>query len=472
MEVDAPDAAPAPAEEEEADDADADAAPAVDRNAAYKAALLADARRATKRSHVGIEGEAEESDEEDGGQMGLGDFGFGVSSKKPKKGDDPDEKEDLEVTAEDLEAIVDELSDGEGDEAGAEAHRLQQDRKTEREEMAAMLQRVRDGFGSEAAGGGNRGAFRLADLVGMDKAAKAEAKRLGLGESDDEVEKLRRGSDGEESDDDDDDGGDEERGLAALISQELKNRHLGARLKAAKRDEIQVSDSESDDDDDAAPDIGGDGSDDDESEAAIARRAKTFARRAKMRRALAEKAHRDREDRAASGDAKCEMAALLEADEDSQLILSMLQRSQSSSAPSAPPLSRQGSLLRQPSLARTASSASDGGRAAKKPRLGAGVDADARDTLLDRCGSFFATLNRAGSRSHAPTAKAHASRAGRGAAASISSLFGGDNSNSQFGFANSRSNLPSASSSNQPQGDKIVGGGAPKQPIWAAISKA
>ena len=59
-----------------------------------------------------------------------------------------------------------------------------------------------------------------------------------------------------------------------------------------------------------------------------------------------------------------------------------------------------------------------------------------------------------------------------GNSASISSLFGGDNSNSQFGFANSRSNLPPASSSNQPQGDKIVGGGAPKQPIWAAISKA
>ena len=103
--------------------------PKKDRNAAYKAMLEADARRAKQKTAHGIEGEAEESDEEGQAQMGLGDFGFGVS--KPKQ--DQEEQEDVKITEDDLEAVVDELSDGEGDEEGAEQQRAKEERKRERE---------------------------------------------------------------------------------------------------------------------------------------------------------------------------------------------------------------------------------------------------------------------------------------------------------------------------------------------------
>ena len=117
--------------EEEAQDQ-----PKKDRNAAYKAMLEADAKRAKQKTAHGIEGEAEESDEEGQAQMGLGDFGFGVS--KPKQ--DQEEQEDVKITEDDLEAVVDELSDGEGDEEGAEQQRAKEERKREREEMAQMLE--------------------------------------------------------------------------------------------------------------------------------------------------------------------------------------------------------------------------------------------------------------------------------------------------------------------------------------------
>ena len=399
--------------------------PKKDRNAAYKALLEADAKRARQKTAHGIEGEAEESDEEGRAQMGLGDFGFGVS--KPKA--DAEEQEDVRITEDDLEAVVDELSDGEGDEGGAEAQRAKEERKREREEMAQMLRRVRDGFGGQDARGG---AFRIDDLVGMDASARKEAKRLGLEDSDDEeIRKLRAGSDDEEEEDEDE--GDEERGLAALISQELKNRHLGDRLRRKQEPLISESESESEDEQDAVKA----GSDSEEDEAAIKIKSRQWARRAKMRRVLDEKAAREKAEREANGEASQGGAALLDADEDSQLILSMLSRTQSSRSVSS---QRSGelpsSLDRAPSLIRSASDSQAAWLpAAKKPRLGTGVSQQAEDTLLGRCGSFFAALDRSHS-AGAPSAKSHAAKAAK-TAVSLSSLFGLDASSQ--GFPSSRS---------------------------------
>ena len=395
--------------------------PKKDRNAAYKAMLEADAKRAKQKTAHGIEGEAEESDEEGQAQMGLGDFGFGVS--KPKQ--DQEEQEDVKITEDDLEAVVDELSDGEGDEEGAEQQRAKEERKREREEMAQMLRRVRDGFGGQDARGG---AFRIDDLVGMDASARKEAKRLGLEDSDDEeIRKLRAGSDDEEEEEDDDEG-DEERGLAALISQELKNRHLGDRLRRKQEPLISESESESEDEAEAVKA----GSDSEEDEVAIKIKSRQWARRAKMRRVLDEKAAREKAEREANGEASQGGAALLDADEDSQLILSMLSRTQSSRSVSS---QRSGelpsSLDRAPSLIRSASDSQAAWLpAAKKPRLGTGVSQQAEDTLLGRCGSFFAALDRSHS-AGAPSAKSHAAKAAK-TAVSLSSLFGLDASSQGF----------------------------------------
>jgi len=447
-------AAPADAEEEEAapriEDMEIDEAPVKkkDRNAAYKAMLEADARQATKKGHAGIEGEAEESDEDDGGQMGLGDFGFGVAKPKAKKDED---QEDLKITEDDLEAVVDELSDGEGDEAGAEAQRAKEARKREREEMAQMLRKVRDGFGGQDARGG---AFRIDDLVGMDASARKEAKRLGLEDSnDEEIRKLRAGSDDDEEDNEDPEV-DEEQGLAALISQQIKDRHLGDRLR--RNEEPLISDSESESEDEEVKKAG---SDSEEDEAAIKVKSRQWARRAKMRRVLEEKSAREKAERAERGENSQGASALFDADEDSQLILSMLSRTQSSRSATSvrsDPFSQlqPSSLERASSLIRSASDSQTAWLpAAKKPRLGAGVSAAAEDALLGRCGSFFAALDRQ-DLSGAPSAKSHANKAAK-TSVSISSLFGGD-SNSQFGGSRSSGKAAPA---------------GPVGPIFAAIKQ-
>ena len=194
-----------------------DQQPKKDRNAAYKALLEADARRAKQKTAHGIEGEAEESDEENG-QMGLGDFGFGVS--KPKQ--DQEEQEDVKITEDDLEAVVDELSDGEGDEEGAEQQRAKEERKREREEMAQMLGGSETGSGGQDARGG---AFGIDDLVVW---MLLQGKRLKVVWR---IATTRRSATRTvpttRTRTEEDDEGDEERGLAALISQSSRTATWG-----------------------------------------------------------------------------------------------------------------------------------------------------------------------------------------------------------------------------------------------------
>ena len=90
-----------------------------------------------------LDDEAEEEEEEEEAIRGLGDFGFTnvtnpTSSKEPKE----DEQSGGELDEDDLEHIVDELSDNEGDQEAAEKARLQNDLETEqnalREVVAAL----------------------------------------------------------------------------------------------------------------------------------------------------------------------------------------------------------------------------------------------------------------------------------------------------------------------------------------------
>ena len=165
------------------------------------------------------------------------------------------------------------------------------------------------------------------------------------------------------------------------------------------------------------------GSDSEEDEVAIKIKSRQWARRAKMRRVLDEKAAREKAEREANGEASQGGAALLDADEDSQLILSMLSRTQSSRSVSSQRSGELASLDRAPSLIRSASDSQAAWLpAAKKPRLGTGVSQQAEDTLLGRCGSFFAALDRSHS-AGAPSAKSHAAKAAK-TAVSLSSLFG------------------------------------------------
>ena len=67
-----------------------------------------------------------------------------------------------------------------------------------------------------------------------------------------------------------------------MISQELKNRHLGDRLRRKQEPLISESESESEDEQEAVKT----GSDSEEDEAAIKIKSRQWARRAKMRRVL------------------------------------------------------------------------------------------------------------------------------------------------------------------------------------------
>ena len=109
-------------DEEEEEDEDEEEREPVDRAAAYKAILAADAKQVKMRKRakaIGVmDDEAEEEDEEV--VAGLGDFGFGVVTAGGKE----DDNERVEVHDDDFDDIVDDLSDGEAEhDEEADRHR-------------------------------------------------------------------------------------------------------------------------------------------------------------------------------------------------------------------------------------------------------------------------------------------------------------------------------------------------------------
>uniref|UniRef100_A0A7S3K3Z9 DNA replication checkpoint mediator MRC1 domain-containing protein n=1 Tax=Aureoumbra lagunensis TaxID=44058 RepID=A0A7S3K3Z9_9STRA len=301
-----------------------------DRAAAYRAMLERDAQ-AAKNKHWALDAEAEESDDEFDGQRGLGDFGFGVPEIATKK--DDKEKEDLVATAEDFEAIVDELSDDEkGDEDAAETLNFAYAKQREREEMAEMLRSVREGFDARGRGLGDRAATTtLGKLVELDAKAKREAKRLGLDDDADDDdndvvgtndEEGKPKSDADAANDQEEEEVDEEAAFAEMISNEIKQRHLGAAALRRKRRELEEDSSDDDDDEpESSQQLPPAEDSDEEIEREAEARSKAWAKRVKRRRQL-EKAEAQRRARDPRDVAK----SLLDRDENSQFILGILQR--------------------------------------------------------------------------------------------------------------------------------------------------
>jgi hypothetical protein len=191
-----------------------------DRAEGWKAVLLREAKTIKKKKNMYktsvsalIEEEAEE-EEEDVAGGGLEDFGFGVRNKKAI-----DEDEEVVSEEGDLDGIVDELSDDEGDEEeGAKARKELQERE-ERRLHKDLLRRMRDGYDGRRGGiasGGARGVHRFEELVAADD--RNEARRLGL-LNDDELES-------EEDFSVDNAGHEEDEDEAVLIDKMLKDRFL------------------------------------------------------------------------------------------------------------------------------------------------------------------------------------------------------------------------------------------------------
>lgn len=181
-----------------------------DRAAAYRAMLLQEEAKNTKSkkktSGGFVDAEAEEEEEDNTNKIaGLGDFGFGVPKNKAMQDKlDVEEDDNASVHSQDLEGIVDDLSEDEKEEQEdvVEQRRLEEEQR-DKEHVSEVMRNVRDGFGRNrkvfSAIGEARGKFTMDQLVAAD-GSKAEAKRLGLLESDEDSDVEKDGEKEEEED--------------------------------------------------------------------------------------------------------------------------------------------------------------------------------------------------------------------------------------------------------------------------------
>ncbi|CAK4167207.1 unnamed protein product [Aphanomyces euteiches] len=244
-----------------------------DKAANYRAILAADASKNNRRrdplSNNLVESEAEEEEEEDVLKIGgLGDFGFGVPEPKVVEKDKEDEA-DLVLREDDLENIVDELSDDEKDKDADDYFRERMEAQ-DRDEVSEVMRNVREGFGrnrrifSSSLNGEARGRFNLDELVAAD-GSKKEAARLGLLESDEEGgEDDDKIAEEEEEDDEE-----------ARMERELRERYQ-------RQPKIYITSSESESEsevEEVAPDMPSD-------EEREARQMKLFSAKAKINRRM------------------------------------------------------------------------------------------------------------------------------------------------------------------------------------------
>jgi hypothetical protein len=134
------------------------------RNAKYIKMLQADSKKKNVPSSVAafLDEEAEE-EEEEGLQRGLLDFGFGKTSDKL---DENDEADALKLRKSDVEGIVDELSDDEGDETEGARRRMEEERKSDRKLQMKILKNLAEGYGGRANLGQNgRGHYGMDELT-------------------------------------------------------------------------------------------------------------------------------------------------------------------------------------------------------------------------------------------------------------------------------------------------------------------
>ena len=204
----------------------------VDRAAAYKAELAREAKalKARKKARKGglLDEEAEE-EEEEAEVAGLGDFGFSVAPKAVGAGE---EDERVVADEDDFENIVDELSDGEGDEDAGKQARARKAAAEDQDELLEMKRQLKEGNLGARRGGRQdaRDYFREDQLMELDAEGKRELRKAGLTTA---------------SDDEDDEGGGEKEELNSEdeLDQAIKARH------ARQEPRFDNDDSGSDDED-------------------------------------------------------------------------------------------------------------------------------------------------------------------------------------------------------------------------------
>lgn len=212
-----------------------------DRAAVFRELLRAEAKESRRRKRlvkgggVGfVESEAEEDEEEDVLKIGgLGDFGFGVPQAKTQESKEAEEERNaLKLRDDDLEHIVDDLSDDEQAQQQDldEIFRKEQEEQ-DRDQVKEVMRNVKEGFGRNRRAfssglnmGEARGRFNLDQLVAAD-GDKFEAARLGLLESDEELsdgEDKKKTKDGDE-DEEDNEEEDEEAEMERLLRERYTN---------------------------------------------------------------------------------------------------------------------------------------------------------------------------------------------------------------------------------------------------------
>lgn len=329
--------------EDAGDAAPSSPAPKKDRAAGYRRLLQAEAlqnrqRKRLKQTGDFVEAEAEEDEEDDVLKIGgLGDFGFGVPQAKTQESKEAEEERNaLKLREDDLEGIVDDLSDDEREQAQDLGEIFRKELEDQdRQQVKEVMRNVKEGFGrnrrafsSGINGAEARGRFNLDELVAAD--GKIEAARLGLLESDEELSDSEGMKKSGLNDDEDEEGGaggengDEEDEEAEM------ERMLRDRFKNQPKIYITSSESENEDEEDRDALNGTGAADENEVESDEERekqQMKLFSERARINRRMQRmkdmqrQVAAERDDVDASSSQKSGPAVpnlMLEEDEDSQ----------------------------------------------------------------------------------------------------------------------------------------------------------
>ncbi|CEG39894.1 uncharacterized protein PHALS_10122 [Plasmopara halstedii] len=261
-----------------------------DKAAGYRKLLRAEAMQnmRDKRRDNFVESEAEEEDEKDVLNIGgLGDFGFGVPQAKTQESKEAEEERNaLKLRKDDLDHIVDELSDDErAEERDLDEIFRREQEDEDRQQVKEVMRNVKEGFGrnrrafsSLHATSEARGRFNLDELVAAD-GNKFEAARLGLLESDEEVSDLENGKKKTSKDDDEKyEEEDEEAEMERMLRERFQN-----------QPKIYVTSSESGSDDENEDDSKTNDSNDDDFDSDGERerlQIKLFSERARINRRM------------------------------------------------------------------------------------------------------------------------------------------------------------------------------------------
>ncbi|CAI5720977.1 unnamed protein product [Hyaloperonospora brassicae] len=317
-----------------------------DKAAGYRSLLRAEAlqnrkrkRLVSSRGNTFVESEAEEDDEEDVLRIGgLGDFGFGVPQSKTQESKEAEEERHALVLREDdLDHIVDNLSDDEkAQEQDLEEMFRREREELDRQQVKEVMRNVKEGFGRNRrafsglpSGSGARGRFNLDELVAAD-GSRFEAARLGLLGSDEELsededDKTKKKTQAHGSGEEEEEEIDEEADMERMLRERFLN-----------QPKIYVTSSESgsdEEEEDAKKESASDGDGIESDEERERQQMKLFSERARINRRMQRMKDMQRQlalqnngvdPTATSNTAMPNL--LLEEDEDSQELMDLLNR--------------------------------------------------------------------------------------------------------------------------------------------------